>query len=1139
MSGALDRASSLSPERQRLLELMLEKRRKAAPVQPAAGPAVPEVPPFCMIAEEDRAKLPPGLEDAFPLSMVQLGMLYHMELTPDQPTPAYHNVNSWHLSLPFAQALLQRAVDQVVRRHAVLRTSFDLTTYSEPLQLVHRQASLAIPVLDLRGLAPETQERVIEEFIEQENRTLVDLARPPLVHFTVHRRSEERFQFTLTEPHPISDGWSTMSTLSEIAFLYSAFLRGETPLEQPPPATSYRHFIFMERKMLESAEARAFWEGKLAGCSVLTLPRWPEEFRGAAPRDSKIYYPVPREKVERLQGLAREVGVPLKSVLLASYLKVLSLLSGQRDLLTGLVFHGRPDTLDGDQVRGLFLNTLPLRFELPAGSWLDLIRSTFAAEVEMLPYRQYPIPAVQRRWGPGVLFETAFSYLHFHAIGAAVEQGKVVPARGGHSDYSVTHYKLLVTFESSAVSLGRLRLFPEFDTREIGTEQVHALCGYILRALDAMLESPEERHDARSLLSDTERHQVAVQWNETGSGYERDRCVHELFERQAARSPESLAITAGERRLTYGELNAWANRLARHLRRTGIQPEDRVGLLLERSPEMVIAILAVLKAGGAYVSLDPGYPRQRHLLVLGESGASRVLTTSRRVAGPAPDGLETLLLDELLPALAGERKDDSPPVTDPENLAYVMYTSGSTGTPKGVMVPHRGLVNYLSWCIGAYGIQAGWSAPVHSSLAFDLTLTSLFAPLLSGGTVALLPEKASGDALGRLLQEPGGDRLVKLTPAHVALLDAQIPAGQLADAARILVIGGEALRAETLAPWRRHAPNTRLFNEYGPTETVVGCTVHEVSPGTPAAGSVAIGRPIANTRVYILGRDLHLVPVGSPGELYIGGDGVARGYHRRPELTAGRFVPDPFGTEPGGRLYRTGDLARHLPDGTLEFLGRNDDQVKIRGYRIEPGEVESCLEDHAGIREAVVMARQDGPGERRLVAYVVPNDPGLKPAEVRSFLRLRLPDYMVPAVVVPLPELPLTSNGKVDRARLPAPDEGRREIDQSYLAPRSEMEQRLAAVWREVLRLERVGVSDSFFELGGDSLLLLQVYKKMQALGVKVPITDLFRYPTVGALAQRLSDGAAVPARPEPDRRGGRASDAQRQREIRQRRRSS
>ena len=590
-------------------------------------------------------------------------------------------------------------------------------------------------------------------------------------------------------------------------------------------------------------------------------------------------------------------------------------------------------------------------------------------------------------------------------------------------------------------------------------------------------------------------------------------CAPELFERQAASRPHVVALRFEERAITYGELNARANKLARHLRRRGVGPEVLVGVCHSRSPEMVVALLAVWKAGGAYVPLDPAYPPER-LTFMVDDANPLVLLTEEKFCNLFPRAGATICLDSDWPEIEKEDGRNLEPLASLDNLAYVIYTSGSTGRPKGAMILHLGLANYLLWAIEAYEVKPGVSSPLYTSISFDLTVTSLFAPLLAGGMVEVLPDGFSAQTLLDALVIKGGRSLVKITPAHLQLLAAQLDPKEVSALAGAFVIGGENLLSETLALWRDSAPGMRLINEYGPTETVVGCCIYEMCAEDQRSGTVPIGLPIANTQLYVLGEDLKPVPAGVTGELYIGGLGVARGYINRPDLTAERFIEDKFSGIPGRRLYRSGDLARYREDGVLECLGRVDDQVKINGYRIELGEIEAALAGHSGIKSCVVQAREDEPGVKRLIAYFVPNvEQSAEPGELRDFLAASLPEFMVPNQFVQMKMIPLTHNGKVDRKALPVPPTESRQVNGDE-APKTPTQAAIAGLWGDLLKLEGFGINDDFFNIGGTSMAATALIQRLRTtFGVDVRLAVLFERPTIAGLAEIIDMFAVMNAK--------------------------
>ncbi|HVR96679.1 MAG TPA: amino acid adenylation domain-containing protein [Thermoanaerobaculia bacterium] len=1119
MTDLSSRISALSADKQHLLELLRRKKegkgtRRPDGQEPLRGPnRLTE--PFSLVSAEDRAKLPPDLEDAYPLALLQLGMLYHMELTPDAPVPAYHNVNSFHLIAPLDLAALQEAVQRLVARHPMMRTSFDLTGYSEPLQLVHPTADLPVVYEDLRHLAARERAQALETFILEENRRLVDITRAPLIRYCVHHRTDRSFQFTLTEPHSISDGWSTMSTLSEIFEVYFALLRGETLPDEPPVNGVYRDFVFLERQVLRSEEARRFWQQKLDGWEPPRLPRWSHaEVPDHLDHKPTIFFPV--ELVEGLERASRSAELPFKTFLLAAHLKVMGLITGREEGSTGINVHGRPEDVDGERARGLFLNSIPMRVPLAGGSWMDLVRRVFQAEMEMFPYRRYPLAVLQQMGGGQELFEVNFTYLQFHQVRKVLEKDKLALGREGNSDLSVTNFAMASTFVRNPLGAAELELTLERNAPGFTLAESCAIFGYYIRAVDGMVNRPDEPHDACWLLSPEEVRQILFEWNDTDKPCPQAPMVHELFALHARRDPQAVAMAdAAGRILTYGELEERSNRLARHLRSLGVGPDVLVAVCTERTLLRPVGILGAVKAGGAYVTLDPTYPPERLAFLLEDSRVP-VLLTEERFAGALPETAARVICLEDDWAHDGSAAPESG--VTPDNLAYVVYTSGSTGKPKGVQIPHAGLMNLVRWHQDLYGVKPGDRGTQIASPAFDASIWELW-PYLAGGASLHIPDeetRLSSAGMIRWWAAEGITLAYLMTPLAEGVLAEEIPAG-LDLRVRALIIGGDRLH-------RRPRPEAgfRLMNHYGPAEYTVTSTVVEVPkegeggvPGVPS-----IGRPVDNTQIYILDAQLRPLPIGVAGELYVAGVGLARGYHNRPELTAEKFVPDPFAVswgEPGARMYRTGDLVRYLPDGDMDFLGRLDHQVKIRGYRIELGEIEAGLTSHPAVREAAVLVHEGAPGDRRLIAYTVPRNGMVDVAALRDHLQRRLPPYMVPSAFISLPSFPLTPNGKLDRKALPMPEEVLPERE--YTAPRTPVEALLAGVWEDVLRQGRIGIHDDFFDLGGQSLLATQVVSRVRAtLGVELPLRRLFEAPTVAGLAVAVEaarkEGLAAPAPP-------------------------
>jgi amino acid adenylation domain-containing protein len=1052
---------------------------------------------FCLVSPEDRLRMPEDVEDAYPLTMLQAGMLFHSEYDPG--AHIYHNVSSFHLGARFDEGALRAAVEQLVERHPVLRTSFDLSNYGEPLQLVHRTASVPFEVEDISGLSGPEQDRTVFAAIENEKKEKFDWTRAPLLRIFVHRRSEETFQFTLTEHHAILDGWSVASLLTELFHRYVSLLRGEEVPNRKPPASSFRDYVRLERAILDSEEGRDFWMRKLDGGAATKLPRYDDETQEAASEQlHKVEIPLSTEISDGLKRLAHELAVPLKSVLLAAHLRVLSVLGGERDVQTGVVSHGRAEDLDGERVLGLFLNTLPFRQYLCGGTWAELARLTFETERELLPFRRYPLARMQKELGGQSLFETAFNFTHFHVY-QSLQEIKEVEVLGGGT-FARTNFVLTSEFSLDLYS-SEVKLHLNGDAGRLSVEQLEAIGRYYRRALEAMALDPSGRYDFASLLPGAERQKLLVEFNATARDYPLQSCIHTLFEEQAARTPDAIALIFEDQQLTYQQLNERSNQLAHYLLKQGVSTETLVGILCERSLEMIVALLATLKAGGAYVPLDPAYPQERISFML-QDAAIEVLLTQQHLSASLPSSrLRAVCLDSGREAIAKESRENPVTGVQPENLVYVIYTSGSTGQPKGAMLAHRNILNCLRWMQETYGLTAADRFLQKNSLNFDPSVWEIFWPLCVGASIVIARPGMQQDT-AYLLEAIVEHEIsaIYFVPSLLGLFVEEL-AGRETPSLKYVLCGGESLPVEMLQGFFA-STGAELHHSYGPTETSIAVTEwtarRDESPRV-----VPIGRPLANTQVYVLDERMEPVPHGVAGELYAGGTCVGRGYLHRPELTAERFIPDPFGEDAGARLYRTGDRVRYRADGNVEFLGRVDHQVKIRGYRIEPGEIEAALRAHPSVRESLSLLRADGRGGKQLVAYVV-RQPGqnVTTADLRGHLKQRLPEYMIPSAFVMLEELPLMTNGKVDRKRLPAPEQNSAELEEEFAGPRDMLEFRLAQLWEEVLDLHPVGIRHSFFELGGHSILAVRLMAKVRkAFDCHLPVATLFEAGTIERLA--------------------------------------
>ncbi|MEU3623257.1 non-ribosomal peptide synthetase [Amycolatopsis coloradensis] len=1055
----------------------------------AAGPVEDRrVAPFELIGEADRKALPDDVADAYPMSMGQTAMVY--EMVADRDISLYHNVTLFPIvdDAPFSLPALREAAVLLVRRHEILRTSFDLTTYREPMQLVRRSAPMEVGYDDLREV-PEQADAVLGEFVAETRRQPLDVTRAPLVRFHVHQTAERRWTLSFTECHAVLDGWSHHSLLEELLDTYRSLRDGLTPTLPAQAPVRFADFIAHEKRSLESTVDQEFWRDRLDRHDPVGLPPgWAAApSADGLPRQVSVRY---ADLEPRLRALAAAAGASLKTVLFTAHLKVLSTISGSRKFHAGLVHNGRLEEPGGELARGMHLNPLPVCVDLTAKTWTGLVRQVFAEEVAVWPHRRFPIGELQRRWGGGrSLVDISFTYLDFHVFDTQrVETAKIVDESYNGFGVDVVSFPGVLLFRAQA--------------DRIAPAHAPAIAEMYRRVLEAMAADPDG--DARgAALGPAETERLLSFADGPAAGYP-DACVQELFERQVARTPDATALRCADgTTVSYADLNARANRLARHLRGLGVEQESVVGVLLRRGPELVTALLAVLKSGAAYLPLDHGHPAKRLATVLTEANVSTVVTES--VLADRVPGTATVQVED--PAIATHLDDDLGRTATPGMLAYVVYTSGSTGTPKGVMVEHRNLVNYLCWRAEP---TAAAGSPMYSSMAFDLPVTSLFPALLSGGSVTLTPDDGTPtiEALIGTLSE-GGFGLVKLTPSHLVALNQLLPAEALSGAAARLVVGGEELTREMLAEWTQHAPDTLVDNEYGPTEATVGCASHVSAAGDLDAGPVPIGRPGANTVLRVLDADLEQVPIGVLGELYIGGAQLARGYRGRPDLTADRFVPDPYAD--GRRLYRTGDLARYRPDGVLEFAGRADDQVKIRGYRVEPGEVEAVLRAHTELRDVAVRARRTARGDRELVAYLVPSHEGLDPAGLPGLLAGVVPEYLIPSAWVVLDALPTTPSGKLDTKALPEPTATTR----AALAPRTAVENIIATVLAKALGIDRVGVDVPFSDLGLHSMLITRVLVELRdEHGLPVALRDFYEHRTVIALAEAVDPASEGGFRP-------------------------
>jgi amino acid adenylation domain-containing protein len=1044
------------------------------------------------------------VEDVYELSPLQQGMLFQTLHAPD--SGMYFHQTAYTLQGAVDARAFHRAWQKVVDRHPVLRTSFHWEDLEKPLQVVHRRVQVPLDEWDWRGQPEAEQEKRLPEFLAENRRRGFALTQAPLLRLALLRLTDDTYQCVFAHHHLLWDGWSGPIVMREFLAFYEALRQGQEP-RRPQPRPFRDYIVWLQKQ--DAAKAEAFWRKTLAGIAGPTRLAI-DRHRGGPGGPEKAEeerVQLSAELSAGLQTVARRHGLTLNTVVQGAWALLLSRYSGEKSVIFGTSVSGRPAGLPGvESMVGLFINTLPVRIDVPADEplvpWLKGIQ---AQQAEQRHYEYSPLVHVHG-WSEvprGVpLFETMLVFENFPADAAVRREVGSLGMRPVKQQVRKADYPLvLVVMPRQPVLLRVVYAAGRFDA-----DAVRRLLDHLRRVLEAMAARPDQTPDEIVLLEEAERRRTLAEWNATETAYPSDRCVHELFEEHARLRPDTEAVRFEGRGLTYAELDRRANQLARHLRARGVGRESLVGMCVDRTPEMIVGILGVLKAGGAYVPLDPALPADRLAFMLQDTAARVVLTLGHLKERVPPGAAEIFCLDADWAAIATQPDAPIELLSGPRNLVYVIYTSGSTGRPKGVLVEHRNFVNNVRAQATALGIGPGSRVLHFVPFSFDASQSEIFRTLTGGATLCMARSDVlvPGQALFDLLRDEAVTMMTMPAPVMAAMPRNPVELPGL----RTIIIGGDTCPPDVIAVYAR---GRDFFNGYGPTEATVCATMaHGWDVNRPAP----LGRPIANTRVYVLDRRLRPVPVGVPGELYIGGDGVTRGYLHQPHLTAAAFLPDPFAMQAGARMYRSGDRAFWRPDGQLEFLGRVDEQVKVRGYRIELGEVDAALAQHPGLREAVVVARPDSTGNQRLIAYVVAGqEPGPAAADLRTFLRGRLPEYMVPSLFVSLAALPKMGHGKVDRKALPAPDAGRRESDEDFVPPRTPAEELVASVWADVLKIERVGAFDNFFELGGHSLMATQVVSRVKAaFGVEVPLRALLDSATVAGLTEHVEKARRLAA---------------------------
>ena len=1043
--------------------------------------------------------LPRGRDAELPLSYAQQRLWFLDQL---QPNSCFYNIPiALHLVGTFNQVALEQSLREIIHRHEALRTNLVIVD-GKPSQIIQIQTNWTVSVVELQHLSPAEQEIATQQLAQEQALLPFDLANQALVRASLVVLSETEHVLLVCMHHIVSDGWSMGVFVKELAVLYNAYSQGQ-PLPLAPLPIQYADFAIWQRNWLQGDVLQtqlSYWQQQLANApALLSLPTdrprpAVQTFNGAHQE-----FTLSKELTARLAQLSRQQGVTLFMTLLAAFDTLLYRYTGQEDILVGSPIANR-DRSEIEGLIGFFVNALVMRTNLAGNpSFSELLTRVREMAVDGYAHQNLPfemlVEALQpeRDLGHTPLFQVVFM-LQNTDVQQVELTGLTVSSLPIES--ATAKFDLGLSMENTTQGLVGVW---EYNTDLFDGSTIERMMGHFVTLLSAIVANPQQRISQLLLLTQIEQQQLLVEWNNTQADYPQDLCIHQLFEEQVQRTPNAVAIVFDNQQLTYHQLNAKANQLAHYLRSLGVKPDVLVGICVERSLEMVVGLLGILKAGGAYVPLDPDYPTERLRFMLEDAQVS-VLLTQQRLIDRLPEHQANLVcLDEVWEQIAQNNQDNPTSGVRAFHLANVIYTSGSTGKPKGVMVEHEGLCNLAQAQIQTFGLTSDSRILQFASLSFDASIWEVVMAWGSGATLYL------GTKESLLPGIPLIERLRDYSITHVTLPPSALAVMPIEElpALQTIIVAGEACSAELIKQW---SVGRNFFNAYGPTEATVCATIAKC---TLEDEKISIGRAIANTQVYILDENLQPVPIGVAGELHIGGLGLARGYLNRPELTQEKFITNPFNNSKfkiqNSKLYKTGDLARYLPNGNIEYLGRIDHQVKIRGFRIELGEIEALLSQNVNVQASCVIIREETPGNKCLVAYVVPQkEVTLTTGELRQFLADKLPGYMVPTAFVMLESLPLTPNGKVDRRALPDPDLHQELLD--YVMPNTEVEKIIAGIWQKALEVEKAGIYNNFFELGGHSLLLVRINQQLQEIfGLELSIIDMFNYPTIHTLSQYLN----------------------------------
>ena len=1081
-SDTSKRIANLSPEKRALLELRLMKKDK--------------------LTAKDEKIFRRGAIAQCPLSFSQQRLWLLDQFDPGNS--AYNITKAFRLMGLLDVTAIEKSLNEIVQRHESLRTTFS-TVQGEPVQIIAPTLTLTVPLTDLRKLAANDQEAELRRMITREARRPFDLFCGPLLRAALLRVNDKDHVLVLTLHHIVTDGWSMRVLFRELSVLYTAFCTGSAPRLSELPV-QYADFAVWQRQWLQSEILEgqlSYWKEQLVGAPpYLELPTDRPRPAIQAYRGSCHSLILPPSLTRRLKTLSREEGVTIFMILLAGFKVLLYRYTGQGDIILGSPVANRT-RVEIEELIGFFVNTLILRTDLSGNpTFRQLLGRVREVCLGAYAHQDLPFEKLVEEFQPkrtlshSPLFQVMFNLQNTPKSNLQLPGLTVSPLE---VDTEAAKFDLtLLLVEDSEAIRGEL----EYDTELFDAATIERLAGHYQTILEGIVVNPEQRLSELLVLTPAELNQLLVEWNDTKAEYPTDKCIHELFEEQVEQTPENVAVVFEGEQLSYRELNRRANQLAHHLQSLGVGPGSRVGIWMERSLELMVALVGTLKAGGAYVPLDPNYPQDRLSFMLGDAQVPALLTRERFLKDLPEYAGHVVCMDRDGEAISRESEENLVSRIGPNDAVYVIYTSGSTGTPKGVIGLHRGAVNRLNWMWRVYPFKGGEVCCQKTYLSFVDSVWEIFGPLLQGVPTVIISDDAVKDPqlLIEGLAANHVSRIVLVPSLLRVLLDSFGDLQKRLPELRLWVTSGEEIPVELAKRFGQAMPEARLINLYGSSEVSADVTCYEIG-GDPLEQRVPIGRPIDNTQVHLLDEHLNPVPIGVHGELHVGGAGLARGYLNRPDLTAERFIANPFRL--GEVLFKTGDLGRRLADGSIEYLGRRDHQVKIRGFRVELGEVESQIKGLEAVSNCVVVLREDRPGDQWLVAYYVPREGDtVSGSHVRRHLESKLPDYMVPQYFVELSSIPLTPNGKVDRKALPKP-QADSSSEQGYVAPRTETEQKIAGVWQQVLNREKVGVYDDFFEVGGHSLLATQVLSRVNRLfNMQLPLRRLLEARTVEALAE-------------------------------------